>query len=120
MIRARFSRTLLESQRVLEQTIEAMQDMKRLSEQVRPWNKIPTGYRLRKKRRALRKLKERCARYFYKKPKVKHPVLASFRRSTELDLRGYFEILPPKSLTEHFTRIYTIKYIPKSKSPPAF
>ena len=114
----RFRRSLIESQEALEGIIGTLKLMAPMYRQDRPWNKVPSSYRLRLRRKVLRKMKERSAEYYYKEGSRKHGSLAIFKRWGALDLRGCFKNLPPKSLFEIYHRLATIKYIPKNQFFP--
>lgn len=115
---SRYHRKLIENSEALDQTIEELKSMDQMYQQQRPWHKIPSAYKIRKKRNVLRKLKERCADYYYRRKGLVHEQLLTFRRLGELDLRGCFETLPPKSIFEIYTRIAHINYIPKNSFSP--
>lgn len=118
LIAQRFRRSLITSKEELRKRMSKMDQMSTHSDQDKPWNEIPTGYRLRKMQRELANMKERCARYFYKRKLIKHSILSCFQRVEQLDLRGYFKNLPPLSIQDHFDRIHILIYLPKSKLDP--
>lgn len=110
---SRFKRKLIESEGDFNIVVRALQNMELIHTQSEEWSKISKSFRIRMRRKRLRKLKVRCALYYYRKQEESHEILSTFRLYNKGDLRGCFKNIPPKSIYKYFYRQVSIQFIPK-------
>jgi hypothetical protein len=94
----RYFRRLIESEKELTREIERLNRMKRLRTFQNPWNILPKGYRLNKKRQSLKEEKTRSTALFFDQKLRRHELLSKYIFYLDFDLRGCFKKLPPKSI----------------------
>lgn len=114
---SRFQRKLIEKESELTHLLEQMNTMTFELKYSKKWRYASDKERSQKWRKDKRKLKERCAFYYYKKKTNVHEKLCSFKRADQIELRGHFENLPPKSIYSTLDRLVFIFYLKKRKPP---
>lgn len=114
----RFSRKLISNKQELDEQLGRFDKMEPSHVNMKVWNKVPSRFRLKNKKRVRLKKKERSGFYYYQRPKKRHKVLSNFRRVQTLELRAQFNNLPPNNIYEFVHRLELILYLNKALHIP--